>query len=148
MHSARRALAERIATELGDLSRGADHGDMVALIENAIDDEAKARLSKERPFGMIVDSIATLFPKHNCELSLVHNEHRNKHQTVEQWIEDFETVSAAEVPWSNDDSRARCIAQDSVWVLQWYTDTTVGFWMTVGATLEEVLRAAVAVEES
>lgn len=76
------------------------------------------------------------FPSHKCGLYLTHNEHKDYYETVAQFIadRDFDFVS--------DEDKQKCLAENELWVLQWYPDTPVGFNMVAGSTLEIVLKAA------
>lgn len=47
--------------------------------------------------------------------------------------------------WVNDEERDKAIADNAVWVLQWYPDTPVGFYRVAGATLASVVDAALEV---
>jgi len=69
-------------------------------------------------------------PEHKCGLYLTHNEHRDVYETVEEFynVEDF--ISIEEL--------AKAIAEDSVWVLQWYPNTPVGFNRIAASTLEAI----------
>jgi hypothetical protein len=40
------------------------------------------------------------------------------------------------------EDRAECLRTDSLWVLQWYPNTPIGFYRVAGPTLERVLELA------
>lgn len=80
-------------------------------------------------------------PKHACGLYLTHNEHRNYYESAVEW------VGNRDAQFKNEESKERAIATDSVWVLQWYPDTPVGFHMIAAPTLEEVLAWAAEIEK-
>ena len=67
-------------------------------------------------------------PEHKCGLHLSHNEHRDMYETIEEFydLEDF--VSPEELQ--------KAIAEDSVWVLQWYPDTPIGSYCLLASSLE------------
>ena len=69
-------------------------------------------------------------PEHKCGLYLTHNEHLDVYETVEQFygMEDF--ISPQE--WE------KAVAENSVWVLQWYPDTPIGFHRIAASTLEAI----------
>ncbi len=69
-------------------------------------------------------------PKHKCGLYLSHNEHRDFYETVEMSYKADDFVSPEE--WY------KAIAEDSVWVLQWYPDTPIGFHRIAASTLEAI----------
>lgn len=80
--------------------------------------------------------IESILPEHKGELTIEHNGHKSNYESVEQYIawrkfdnEDF----------ANGETRKKCIETDSIWVLQWYPNTPVGFNVLVGSTLNEIL---------
>ena len=77
-------------------------------------------------------------PDHKCALFLTHNEHRSYYEPAEKFIEE-QTLC-----FKDDDAKARAIATDEIWVLQWYPDTPIGSYTVAAPTLEEVLALAAA----
>jgi hypothetical protein len=78
------------------------------------------------------------FPAHEAGLHLTHNEHRNYYETVEQYIEDNGLADSFE----SEDEMRKAIKDDSLWVLQWYPVTPVGFNRVAASTLYDVMRLA------
>ena len=68
-----------------------------------------------------------MFPRH-LTLTLEHNPHKSVHQPLAEYLADHEHDVQFETPAERD----RALAEDSLWVLQWYPDTPVGF-LTVAA---------------
>ena len=83
-----------------------------------------------------------MFPPHKAALHLTHNDHKSIYQTAQEWIEDQESLFKHELWWATDTSRQRAIETDEIWELRWYPDTPIGFCVIYGATLDEVLAAA------
>jgi len=69
-------------------------------------------------------------PEHKCGLYLTHNEHRNVYETVEEFYTTDYFVSKDE--WE------KAIAEDNVWVLQWYPHTPIGFNIIAASSLEVI----------
>jgi len=67
-------------------------------------------------------------PEHKCGLYLTHNEHRDVYETVEDFYEVECFVSPEEF--------AKALSENSVWVLQWYPETPIGFHRIAASTLE------------
>jgi hypothetical protein len=67
-------------------------------------------------------------PKHECGLYLTHNEHRDMYETIEEYYDCHDFVSPEELK--------KAIAEDSVWVLQWYPDTPIGSYSILASSLE------------
>lgn len=86
--------------------------------------------------------LAALFPPHKASLSLEHNDHKSCYETVEQWDLGFGDHPFYE--WVSPEQRQKAIDTDSVWTLQWYPDTPVGFCALAAADLDVLLTAATA----
>lgn len=83
-------------------------------------------------------------PKHNCELSLTHNEHKSYSQDLKYFIVNRHLHKY----FDNGLAVEKAIQTDSIWVLQWYPDTPVGSHIIAAPTLEEVLKLAELVEKA
>lgn len=81
-------------------------------------------------------------PRHEAQLFLAHNEHRNYYISAEEHIADLGLAEDFESP----DSMRRAIETGSLWVLHWYPDTPVGFLRVAAPTLDELLAYAAKVE--
>jgi len=67
-------------------------------------------------------------PKHKCGLYLTHNGHRDMYETIEEFYDLHDFISPEELQ--------KAIAEDSVWVLQWYPDTPIGSYCLLASSLE------------
>ena len=74
-------------------------------------------------------------PKHNISLFLEHNEHKLYHQSLEDYLE------CNEYDWPSDSEKELAIKIDSLWTIQWYPDSTVGFYRVAAASLETLLES-------
>ena len=75
-------------------------------------------------------------PEHKCGLYLGHNAHKDVYETIEEYYDPEDFVSKEE--WRNAGE------SDSVWHVQWYPDTPIGFYTVCASTLgavEEAIRA-------
>lgn len=80
------------------------------------------------------------WPPHQAEFSLTHNEHKNSYCSIkEAGLDESEY-------WVSEEERQKALATDSVWVIQWYPHTPVGFYRFQASTFEAVYAAAMAVE--
>lgn len=79
-----------------------------------------------------------VFPEHKASLHVTHNQHKAYYQSIEDYIAE-EEIGKAEYEWATPTSKERAIATDSLWEVQWYPDTPIGFCLKYGATLEEIL---------
>lgn len=78
-----------------------------------------------------------LLPAHKCSLQIVHNQHRNYYELINDYISWLPSGS-----WKSDEARNRSISTDEIWELQWYPDTPVGFKLVLAPTLKELLELA------
>lgn len=72
-------------------------------------------------------------PPHKCGLYLEHNAHKDVYYTVEQYCNPDDFVSMEE--WD------KAVREDSVWTLQWYPATPVGFHLIAASSLEAIQQA-------
>ena len=77
------------------------------------------------------------WPPHLGGLHITHNEHHGYYKTAEAWADNNGFAE-----WVSDEERAKAIAEDSIWTLQWYPRTPVGFSAVCASTLEACLEAA------
>lgn len=82
------------------------------------------------------------FPPHKASLHLEHNDHKSNYETVEEWA--LRNDDSHYADWVSDEQRAKAIATDELWTLQWYPETPVGFCCMVAADLDVLLEAACA----
>ena len=69
-------------------------------------------------------------PAHKCGLHLSHNEHKDVYENIEDFYDHEDFISPEE--WH------KAVAEDSVWVLQWYPNTLIGFHRMAASTLEAI----------
>jgi hypothetical protein len=81
-------------------------------------------------------------PEHKCGLYLTHNEHKDLYEKLS---DKFKEETEYYTDMSQED-KEECIKADSLWTLQWYPDTPIGFYVVHGPTLERVLELAEKVE--
>lgn len=76
-------------------------------------------------------------PEHKCGLYLTHNEHRDYYETAEEFIENRKLEDDFPTP----EEVQKAIQEDSIWRLQWYPETPVGFYSVAAASLEVIEEA-------
>lgn len=74
-------------------------------------------------------------PKH-LSLTIEHNPHKTVYQSALQWFQDRESLDPD--PDYSEETKKQCIAQDSIWTIQYYPDTPIGFHFAVAPNLEEL----------
>ena len=79
-------------------------------------------------------------PRHECGLYLEHNVHKDYYENLEDVLNQdcYEDMLQEE--------KDEIIAADSLWTLQWYPDTPIGFYRVAASTLEKVLAKAMEVD--
>jgi hypothetical protein len=81
-----------------------------------------------------------LYPAHAASLHIEHNPHKAYYSKIED--EEDPNGGCFANAWVSPEQRAKAIAADSVWVVQWYPNTPVGSYKLCGADLDVVLAAA------
>jgi hypothetical protein len=82
------------------------------------------------------------WPAHDFSLHIQHNLHKFYHETVEEGLTgDNQTYDRDDFP--DEAEILTAIAADSVWTIQWYPLSSVGFKRVSAATLERALAYAV-----
>jgi hypothetical protein len=69
-------------------------------------------------------------PEHKCGLYLEHNAHKDVYETLEEFYDPGDFVSEKE--W------LKAVKENSVWKLQWYPDTPIGFYIVCASTLDAI----------
>lgn len=67
-------------------------------------------------------------PKYKCALYLSHNDHKSVYQDIDTNYDIRDFISPEEYE--------KAIAEDSVWLLQWYPHTPVGSTTLLASSLE------------
>lgn len=88
-----------------------------------------------------VQQFVNLLPAHKCGLHLTHNPHREYYDSAKQHI------AKNSYGWKGEEAKARAIATDEIWELQWYPDTPVAFYIVYAPTLLELLELARSIEK-
>ncbi len=83
-------------------------------------------------------------PKHDAGLFLQHNEHKNYYEKPGAWLAGL----LNQPTFQSEAARAVAIETDSIWTLQWYPRTPVGFNYIAAPTLEELLAWAKEIEKN
>jgi len=79
-------------------------------------------------------------PEDKFGLFLEHNPHHVYHDTIEEYVENIQLQEIWDL--ISLEEKASMLARDELWVLQWYPETTVGYNIVIGSTLERVIEAA------
>ena len=89
--------------------------------------------------------LVEILPDHKASLSLEHNSHKDCYETVEQWEKSLKACSNQDdadpvtFGWVSVEQREKAIKEDSVWCLQWYPLTPIGFFRLFACDLEVLL---------
>ena len=76
-----------------------------------------------------------MFPRH-LTLTLEHNPHKSVYQPLDQYL------AENDVRFETPAERDTALAEDSLWGLQWYPDTPVGFLLVAAADPVTLLKYA------
>lgn len=83
-----------------------------------------------------------IWPTHKCGLHLTHNQHKDYYEPIAEYVQNEEQNG----PFKDEGAKARCIATDEIWELQWYPRTPVGFNRIAAPTFEEALAWALEID--
>lgn len=91
-----------------------------------------------------MDANSIIWPKHDAEMIVSHNEHKSNYETIEEW-----ELSRNLRPddWASPQQRLQAIQSNSLWTIQWYPNTPIGFNIMCGADLQAVINAALEYEK-
>jgi len=93
---------------------------------------------------MSLDTIQ--WPPHLGGLFISHNQHHEYYETIEQALYGTITYPTYDpADFSDPTEIAKAIATDSVWTIQWYPNTPIGFKRVHAATLDKALADALSV---
>lgn len=76
-------------------------------------------------------------PPHAASLHLTHNEHKASYTPLAAYAEKEWCADA----WVSEAQKAKAIAEDSIWELQWYPKTPVGFYKRCACDFEALFEA-------
>jgi hypothetical protein len=74
-------------------------------------------------------------PLHKAALYLTHNDHKNSYEDLADYLETHKAL----IDFEDEESKQKCLKNDSLWTLQWYPETPNGFGYAGAATLEELI---------
>lgn len=80
-------------------------------------------------------------PAHEASLTLSHNGHKGYYMTVAEAVED-NSFGYTEECWVSEDERLKAIESNDCWVVQWYPNSPVGFYVMAAHSLDVLLEAA------
>lgn len=83
------------------------------------------------------------FPAHKAGMTLDHNDHHSSYMSAADRIKDLGDWC----DWESEEAKQRAIDTDSIWTLQWYPQTPIGFLAVAAPTLAEVMAYAKRVEK-
>lgn len=79
------------------------------------------------------------WPRHAAELILTHNSHLSNYMTVAEEVDSEMGLRYDDEDWVAPDEKAKAIATNELWTLQWYPDTPVGFCVVHASTFQALI---------
>lgn len=74
------------------------------------------------------------------------DDHACNYVTAEGWRDEYGFYGGDEkdiIDWASDEEREKAIRENSVWTVQWYPDTPVGFFCVGASTLKAAVEFAI-----
>lgn len=78
--------------------------------------------------------VEELLPSHKCGLYIEHNSHKDYHISTMEKLD--ELFNENEI---DKDEYEQMLLHDSIWKVQWYPDTPIGFYVEYSHSLESLL---------
>lgn len=85
-------------------------------------------------------------PRH-LSMIIEHNDHKSIYQDLRDYLADKSNHIEDDM-FRDADERQRCIDHDSLWMVQWYPDTPVGFSRVYASTLQAAMAFACEIQEA
>lgn len=86
-------------------------------------------------------------PKYDVSLHITHNQHKSYYESAADYLRSHRAGDGFDPDeWLSRADFEEAIAQGSIWEIQWYPNTPVGFCIAYGSTLENALQAANLIE--
>ena len=82
--------------------------------------------------------IESVLPKYNCALYITHNQHKSYYESVEDAVAEIDEREPDS--WATPEERQRALDSDSIWRVQWYPDTPIGFYVVHASSLSAALQ--------
>jgi len=74
------------------------------------------------------------------------DDHACNYATAQSWHDEWEQYGGDadddRIEWVSEEERLKAIRENSVWTIQWYPDTPVGFYCVGASTFEAAARFA------
>lgn len=82
-----------------------------------------------------------VFPGHKCSLTLSHNPHKDVYDTIEVYIERL----CGE--WVSEEEKVKALETNDFWMLQWYPNTPICFFLLYAHNLDKLLEESFKVKK-
>ena len=83
---------------------------------------------------------SALHGEHSSLTVSFNDEHSPNYVTAKEWAEKYGGYGPEDGWWSEQD-RYKALSKNSVWTIQWYPDTPVGFYVVRASSFEGAIRA-------
>ncbi len=81
------------------------------------------------------NAIEQIMPPHKGGMSIEKDPHRANYESVEE----YERWRGESDDWVSPEEREKAIETDTLWTIQWYPDTPVGFCYLMASSLEALM---------
>jgi hypothetical protein len=85
------------------------------------------------------EKLRSLLKGEHTSITINFNDHKGSYVKTAEAVIDG-TYDYAD--WVSDDEKRKAVETDSVWTLQWYPETPIGFYCLAASSLDAVVRAA------
>ena len=78
------------------------------------------------------------WPRHECSLSLTHNQHKDYYMTVAQAVDERDHGYGSGT-WISEEQKQKAIETNECWTLQWYPQTPVSCFIVTACDLDALM---------
>lgn len=130
MNNFRRTL-QLLKDQAANLENNLGHVSVTKAFIDALWDEYHTPISVQEPECDMFHRL----PAYQGSLAITHNAHKDYYESADLWVQD----NSGWCQWENEESLQKALTTDSIWTIQWYPKTPVGFICLAAPTLEELL---------
>jgi len=88
-----------------------------------------------------INEFEKLLPKHKASLTITHNDHKDYYDSIDDWAKknDKAELFGCNYEWVSEEEKQRAIELDSLWTMQAYPHTPIGFYSYCASSLEALI---------
>lgn len=93
--------------------------------------ETAPEVAKPGALALLEASLRSLLPGEHSSLTIGFNDdHAANYVTAQEWFDEWGHYQGGDkdyIDWASEEERLKALRENSVWTLQWYPNTPIGF---------------------